>query len=209
MDAAALKGDLGERVVLVELDKIDKTSRRSESEIKARFEELRPRILGAFLTLLSKTLAALPRVHLKEYPRMADFAKVLDALDMELGTERLATYLGQGERLADDVVEGDSVGTAIRSFMENRSDWSGTMKELLEAIKPEDPPRDFPKSPRKLASRVKRLAPVLEAIGVFVHPPGKTDKTRTWGILTAQTAQPPETRTDDGENGVDPRAIPF
>jgi hypothetical protein len=198
IDAGALKGDLGERVVLVELDKIDKGSRRSESEIKARFEELRPRILGAFLGLVSKTLAALPRVHLKELPRMADFAKVLDALDMELGTDRLATYLGQGERLADDVVEGDSVGTAIRGFVESRpTGWSGTMKELLEAIKPEVPPRDFPKSPRKLASRVKRLAPALEAGGIFVHPPGKTDKTRTWGIFTAQTAQPPENPTGD------------
>lgn len=196
IDAGALRGDLADRIVLVELDKIDKTSRRSESEIKARFEELRPRILGAFLGLVSKTLAALPRVHLKELPRMADFAKVLDALDMELGTDRLATYLGQGERLADDVVEGDSVGTAIRSFIESRSSWSGTMKELLEAIKPEDPPRDFP-NPRGLASRVKRLAPALEAIGVFVHPPGKTDKTRTWGIFTAQTAQPPENPTGD------------
>jgi hypothetical protein len=71
------------------------------------------------------------------------------------------------------------------------------MKELLEAITPEDPPRDFPKSPRKLASRVKRLSPALEEIGVFVHAPGKTDKTRTWGIFTAQTAQPPENPTGD------------
>jgi hypothetical protein len=195
IDAGALRGDLAERLLLVELERIDK--RRSESEIEARFEELRPRIFGAFCSLLARVLKALPHVMLKELPRMADFAKVLDALDMELGTERLATYLGQGERLADDVVEGDPVGTAIRGFMESRSSWSGTMKELLDEITPEEPPRDFPKTPRKLASRVKRLAPALEAIGVFVHAPSKTDKTRTWGILTAPTAQPPETPTGD------------
>jgi hypothetical protein len=197
IDAGALRGDLADRVVLVELDKIDKSRRRGEGEIKASFEELRPRIFGAFCSLLARVLKNLPHVMLKELPRMADFAKVLDALDMDLGTERLATYLGQGERLADDVVEGDAVGTAIRGFMESRTGWSGTMKELLEAITPEDPPRDFPKSPRKLASRVKRLSPALEEIGVFVHAPGKTDKTRTWGIFTAQTAQPPENPTGD------------
>jgi hypothetical protein len=198
IDAGALRGDLADRIVLVELDKIDKSRRRGESEIKASFEELRPRLFGAFCSLLSRVLAALPRVTLKELPRMADFAKVLDALDMDLGTERLATYLGQGERLADDVVEGDSVGTAIRGFMESRPGWSGTMKMLLADLTPAaDPPRDFPKSPRKLASRVKRLAPALEAIGVFVHAPGKTDKTRTWGIFTAQNAQPPEIPTGD------------
>ena len=97
----------------------------------------------------------------------------------------------------DDVVEGDPVGTAIRGFMESRSSWSGTMKGLLDEITPEEPPRDFPKTPRKLASRVKRLAPALEAIGVFVYAPAKTDKTRTWGIFTAPTAQPPETSTGD------------
>ena len=195
IDAGALRGDLAERLLLVELERIDK--RRSESEIKARFEELRPRIFGAFCSLLARVLKALPHVMLKELPRMADFARVLAAGDAVRGTASLATYLGQGERLADDVVEGDPVGTAIRGFMESRPGWSGTMKELLDEITPEEPPRDFPKTPRKLASRVKRLAPALEAIGVFVHAPSKTDKTRTWGIFTAPTAQPPETPTGD------------
>jgi hypothetical protein len=84
------------------------------------------------------------------------------------------------------------------------------MKMLLADLTPtEAPPRDFPKSPRKLASRVKRLAPALEAVGVFVCAPGKTDKTRTWGILTAQTARSPQTHADGVENAVDPWAIPI
>jgi hypothetical protein len=212
IDAGALRGDLADRLVLVELDKIDKSTRRSEREIVQRCAELRPRLFGAFCTLLSRVLAALPGVKLDELPRMADFARVLAAVDDVRGTRSLATYLGQGERLADDVVEGDSVGTAIRGFMANRSSWSGTMKDLLDAITPDEPGRDFPKTPKKLGSRLKRLAPALEAVGVFVYQPGKTDKTRTWmlqGDPKAQTAQPPETRTDDPENAVDPRAIPF
>jgi hypothetical protein len=214
IDAGSLRGDLADRLVLVELDKIEDSERRSESEILARFAEIRPRLFGALCTLLAQVLEALPGVKLDELPRMADFARVLAAVDAVRGTRSLATYLGQGERLADDVVEGDSVGTAIRGFMANRSgkSWSGTMKDLLAEITPDPPARDFPKTPKGLGSRLKRLAPALEAVGVFLYQPGKTDKTRTWmlqGDPKALTAQTPETRTDDPENAVDPRAIPF
>lgn len=142
---------------------------------------------------------------------MADFARVLAAVDAVRVTRSLATYLGQGERLADDVVDGDSVGTAIRGFMASRYGWSGTMKELLDEIAPDDPPRDFPKTPRALSSKLKRLAPALEAVGIRVIQPRRstTHSDRRWKLETAQTAQPPETRTDDPENAVDARAIPF
>jgi hypothetical protein len=209
IDAGALRGDLADRLVLVELERIDKPNRRSETEILRRHGEMLPRLLGAFCTLLSRVLATLPGVQLRELPRMADFARVLAAVDAVRGTRSLATYLGQGERLADDVVESDSVGTAIRGFMENRPNWSGTMKKLLDELAPDDPPRDFPRSPRKLASRLKRLAPALGELGIVVGPPSKTDKTRTWGLFTAHTAQTPESRTDDAGNAIDPRAIPF
>jgi hypothetical protein len=209
IDAGALRGDLGDRLLLVDLERIDESSRRSEREILDQYADMRPRLFGAFCELLSRVLSALPSVKLDELPRMADFTRVLAAVDGVRGTQSLATYLGQRERIADDVVEGDSVGTAIRGFMANRSSWSGTMKELLAEITPDEPGRDFPPTPKRLQTQLKRLAPALEAVGVFVHPPRKTDHTRRWVILTARTAQPPETRTDDPENAVDPRAIPF
>jgi hypothetical protein len=93
--------------------------------------------------------------------------------------------------------------------MESRSSWSGTMKDLLDEIAPEEPSRDFPRSPRKLASRVKRLAPALGELGIAVFPPGKTDKTRQWGIFTAQTAQPPETPAGVAGTATDAWAVPF
>jgi hypothetical protein len=210
IDAGALRGDLADRLVLVELERIDKPNRRSETEILRRHGELLPRLLGAFCTLLSRVLATLPRVQLGELPRMADFARVLAAVDAVRGTRSLATYLGQGERLSDDVVEGDSVGTAIRGFMSNRYGWTGTMQELLAAITPDDPPRDFPKTPKGLSARMKRLAPALEAVGIRVTQPRHTTHSdRRWTLETAPTAQPPETRTDDPENAIDARAIPF
>jgi hypothetical protein len=148
-------------------------------------------------------------VKLEELPRMADFARVLSALDEVRGTCSLSTYLGQGERLADDVVESDPVGTAIRVFIESRNQWSGTMKELLAAIKPDDAGRDFPKTSKKIGSRLRRLAPALEELGISVTPPSNTDKTRTWVLETAPTAQPPSTHANAVENAVDAWAVPF
>jgi hypothetical protein len=73
----------------------------------------------------------------------------------------------------------------------------------------EEPPRGFPKNPKGLQSRLKRLAPALEAVGIFVFPPSKTDKKRPWGIFTAQTAQPPETPAGVAGTATDAWAVPF
>lgn len=68
IDAGALRGDLADRLVLVELERIAKSTRRSEREIVERCAELRPRLFGAFCTLLARVLAALPGVKLDELP---------------------------------------------------------------------------------------------------------------------------------------------
>ncbi|MCX5650679.1 MAG: hypothetical protein NTU45_04745, partial [Planctomycetota bacterium] len=182
IDVGALRGDFAERVMLIELDKIPTNGRRSETEIMARFKELRPRLLGAFCGLLSKTMAALPSVKLDELPRMADFARVLAAVDTVRGTRSLATYLGQNERVAEDVIEGDAVGSAIVEFMRTNKEWSGNMKKLLAEIKPENPPRDFPSTAEQLAGKMRRLSPALETVQIRVTQPRKGDKTRTWKL---------------------------
>ena len=206
IDAGALRGDLADRLVLVELNKIDKV--RSETEIVNRHGEMCPRLLGAFCTLLASTLARLSGVDLKSF-RMADFARVLAAVDAVRGTGSLATYLGQGEGLADDVVESDVVGTAIRAFMATRTRWAGTMKELLAAILPADAGRDFPKTPKGLGSRSRRLAPALEKLGILVTSPSRKNKTRIYTLETAQTAQPPDSRAHSVETSFANQAVSF
>lgn len=193
IDAGSIRGDLAERLLVVDLDKIKK--RRSETEIRAIFDGLRARLLGAFCTLVSSTLARLDTVRLDAESRMFDFARVLAALDGVRGTKSLDAYLGQGERLADDVVEGDSVGSAIRVFIEARTSWSGSMNDLLRDLRPDDPPPDFPRTPEKMSARMKRLIPALELVGIEVKQPEKNDKTRIWRMI-ARTAQPPESGPD-------------
>src|SRR6185437_761663 len=47
IDAGALRGDLAERLLLVELEPIRPDQRRTDDEVKAAYEQARPAILGA------------------------------------------------------------------------------------------------------------------------------------------------------------------
>lgn len=183
IDPGAMRGDLGDRLLLVDLARIDDGQRRTESELHAAYEAMRPRLLGALLSALSRTLVTLPHVHLQAMPRMADFARVLAALDRachELtGGRALELFLGQRSRIADEVVDGDSVAVAVVRLMENHERWSGTAGELLAAITPTPVPKDWPANARALSGRLRRLRPALLVSGIRHDAPSSKDKTRT------------------------------
>jgi len=211
IDAGCVRGDLADRLVIVDLETIDK--RRTEHEIRARFEEIRPRLLGAFCELVSKARATLPSVTIDELPRMADFAKVLAAVDAVRGTRSLETYLRQSQRLADEVIDGDPVGSAVAEWLEATVGTVHTlnMKELRRALTAHDSEcaARLPRTDKGLGGVLRRLAPALRLRGLRIDPYRQTDKLRKWMLSKAQTAQPPEIRADDGGNAVDRWAIPF
>ena len=124
IDAGAMRGDLGDRLMLVDLEGIPEERRRTEAELDATYESARPRLLAGLLSAVSRTLAALPDVKLDAMPRMADFGRVLAALDTacpELtGGRALDLYMGQRERIAGDVVDADPVASAVLQLMEGR-----------------------------------------------------------------------------------------
>lgn len=68
------------------------------------YQSIRPKLLGALLSALARMLVVLPAVKLAKLPRMADFARVLAALDQacpELtGGRALALFAGQRTRIA-------------------------------------------------------------------------------------------------------------
>jgi len=180
IDAGALRGDLGDRLLLCDLERIAEDRRRGETELTELYGQRRPLILGALLDLLSNVLRVLPTVTLPTGPRMYDFARVLAAMDKVLGTSALDTFVGQRERIAEDVVEADPVAKAIVQLIDDKGPWSGTMGELLAAISPNSAPRSWPDSPRKLSGRVKHAATAMRNLGIEVErdrrPGGKRDR---------------------------------
>ncbi|WP_260859928.1 ATP-binding protein [Streptomyces cupreus] len=180
IDAGALAGDLAERVLLLDLQLIDSGHRRSEEELDATFEAVRPAVLGALFDVLACVLAVLPGVRLESMPRMADFARVLAAVDQTQGWNTLSDYLATSENVASDALEGDLFAMAIAHLVEQAGTWQGTAGQLLEAL-PAPPvrPKNWPVDPTRAGGRVKRLAPLLRSIGIMVDDTQRSrDRTR-------------------------------
>jgi hypothetical protein len=209
IDAGTVRGDLADRLLVVDLERIDDADRRPEEEMTAEFEAARPRLLGALLSAAAKVLAALPRVRPARLPRLADFGLVLAALDdacPELTEGRaLDLFWAQRRRLAVDVIEGDAVATAIVEFVQGRGGtWIGTAGELRAAVAAGLPAKDLPRTDRGMAGKLARLVTVLREVGIRHTPPRPTDKRRIHRLETCPAEPPtppgpPTTRPGDAQ----------
>lgn len=181
IDAGSLRGDLAERLVALELERIDTADRMTEADIAERLNRDLPAIFAAVLDALAAVLRHRPQLPFDlELPRMADFGRILAALDAWAGTDSLAAYNSQLGRVAVDVVDGDPFASAIRTVAE-AGGFDGTATELLQRITPYRPERGWwPTSPRMLSAAVRRAAPALRTVGVGID----TGRTRDHRRIT-------------------------
>jgi hypothetical protein len=168
IDPGAMRGDLADRILAIDLSQIDERERRDETDMQDAFRTAHPAILAAVLDLTAAVLRTMPAIHLVRRPRMAAYGLVLATVDALLGTSGLDRYMAQRGELQREAAEGDRIGSAIIAWMELRADWSGTATELLEAITPERRPKDWPSTPRGLSGSLRRVAQPLEAAGLRV-----------------------------------------
>ncbi len=181
----ATRADLMDRAVNIKLPVISEGDRREESDLNAKFEEARPRILGALLDAVSGALDKYPSVQLDRRPRMADFARWASAAESCLGWEPgefLDAYFRNREESNQSVIEDAAVGPVLVEFMDGITEiWNGTYKDLLEALiqqAGEKTPtlKDWPKTPRILSNQLARLAPSLRQIGLIVERRERTKR---------------------------------
>lgn len=195
-----LRGDLAHRALPVPLQLIGHVM--TEDELDQLYLEWRPRILGAIFDLLARVLVVLPSVEVAELPRMADFARVLAAVDQLLGTKGLDTYKQRLDDVAVEVVEGDPVLLAVDAFAHARFDylghtvpagcfspvWEGTAADLLQELNDargswERVPRHWPETPSVLSRRLRQAARGLRVSGIEVELPEPTGHNRERKLL--------------------------
>jgi hypothetical protein len=175
----ATRGDLLDRALIVTLPVIKEEDRRTQQEVMADFEKIRPGVLGALLDVVAAGLRSLPGVELKHLPRMADFAKWVVACEPALGWEPnsfLRAYRGN-VRDANELALGDSPLVApLRKFMQERlgEKWVGTASELLDELRKlvdekTAAAKDWPKGANVLTNRLRRLAPNLRKTGLDIE----------------------------------------
>jgi hypothetical protein len=171
IDPGALRGDLGDRLLLADLEPIPPTARRCEREIDALFAKRQPSLFGGLLDALAAVLAKLPHVMPAQLPRMADFGRVLAAADAAGVTEgALDRFCAQQGRIAGEVIDADPFGVALLDFIRAQGRWEGTATELLAALRP-DPSDKLPQGwpgRNSVKGRLKRLTPAFRDQGIAV-----------------------------------------
>jgi len=171
IDPGAIKGDLAERLLPIELERIT-TSRLPEEDILQEFQTSLPQVLGAVLDLVVVALNQMPQVDAPAagWPRMADFATVLAALDQDGGTDALATYIQVTKDTQADVAVGDPLADRVLDLFAESPGWRGTPSQLLGALNVDDNAefRKGYKTARELSSNLRRLVPALRTLGVEV-----------------------------------------
>jgi len=165
IDLGAVRDDLAERLLTVQLARITEDHRGRESDLEHRWQQAHPRLIGAVLDLAVRVLAAREASCPARLPRMADFAHTLAAVDHVLGTDGLNRYRSQAEDLAADTVGSDPVLKAIAATI--TTPWVGTGAELLEAITDHTAktlPKGWPTTARAMTAELRRKAPTLRRL---------------------------------------------
>lgn len=203
IDAGALAGDLAERLLMLDLQLIDEEHRRTEEELNAAFEAVRPAVLGALFDLLACVLAVLPSVRLDSMPRMADFARVLAAIDQVQDWHTLDDYLATSANVATDALEGDPFGAAIAALLDQVGTWQGTAAQLLEVLPVPGGirPQSWPKDATRTSGRVKRLAPLLRSIGITVDDTQRSRDRHRHKLLILARAAPDDASASAPDQG--------
>lgn len=171
IDPGGLAGDLADRMLPITLQPLG-NRRQSEEHLMAELDRLAPTLLGAVFDLVSVALAQRPKVSPPEegWPRMADFAHVVAALDQAEGNGKALTrYLdvvagNEGDSVAEHPLFGP-LDELLRG--EDNGHWEGTATQLLDEFGRNGLDRlmDF-RTPERLGAELNRMQKGLRRQGI-------------------------------------------
>lgn len=202
------RADLLDRSLIVTLVNVPDDKRLLEEEVLEELEALRPAALAELLEAASRGLARFPelkaelRQRRRRLPRIADPALWAEACGVAGAVEAMLAVREEG--LAE-AAEADPVAAAIRRIVAaSGGTWTGTSAELLRqlelGLEGARPPAGWPKTPKGVTDKVRRLAPALRAIGLEVatvrigpeRVRGLQFAVREYGKRSARSARSPE-----------------
>ena len=131
------QNDLLDRVIMIDLNRIDENKRVTETELFGKLNQKLPKIKGGIFIVLHKALLKLQTVSLQNRDNI-----------------RIARHTA---------VENNPLLDTVIKFMENRDSWTGSMTELLQALKElylkdsvsKNLPYTFPAAANTLSSKLK------------------------------------------------------
>ena len=188
----AEREDILDRCLIFNLKRIPEDRRKTEAEIFAKLEEIKPYILHEIFTTLSKVLSIYPTVNLADSHRLADFDKIgfaiCEAIDGYSGEEWLQVSDKVFKRQVESAFEANATAQ-IAKYLVDRSKfhiWEGTATDMFNFRLSEDDnysetPEDknlkqsikdnptFPKNPMVLGIRLNRAESTLRSLGIIME----------------------------------------
>jgi len=190
-----IKPDLLRRSILFELEPPVPEKRKEEAEFWKEFEQARPYILGGIFNALARAMEIYPSIKLTGLYDMADFTKRGAAIAEALGygvEAFLQAYAENKARQTDEAIANNAVAAAIKAFMENKKEWTGTASELLgeleeiaESEKINTKAKGWPKAANSLSRKLNELKTTLQQAGIEMFDNRGTTKKRA-RLLTLQ-----------------------
>lgn len=182
-----IQDDLADRLIRFKLPVIAAENRLTESSIRKEWQTLKPLILGSLLSIVARTIECQDDVNLSAKPRMADFAEILAAMDLAIGTNSFAQYLEEVSANAWESLSGDIVVNAVAKH--TAPAWTGRAKDLVDLLEMDTFARlsaeEWPNTARKMSSWLNRIAPTLRKAGWVVEDLGSANHQNTtrWKIV--------------------------
>ncbi|MBT8360432.1 MAG: hypothetical protein KJO32_05710, partial [Deltaproteobacteria bacterium] len=185
---AAARQDLIDRLIQVELQRIDRATVVPESVLMARFEAERPIILGALYDLSCRVQQELSTMNVTELPRMADFGLLCEAITKVYGWNHSLLDVYNNNRKGAMLGAMDDeriIGILLKWKQCIRLPIEMTMKELLLGLKAyggqgkitdgweslSDEEMDM--TPRKFGGKLREQQEALKEAGCLVEFLGK------------------------------------
>ena len=178
------RNDLADRSMTIDLPSIPEGERKTERELKEKFRELYPMLLGALYSAVSTALRNRDKVVLPNKPRMADFAVWVTAAEEDLPFKKglfMEAYTSNRLDAAKQTLEDEPLGLAILEFMDSMGEWTGSMTELqdqLHKLKFSFPVSRLPRTPKGYGDKLRRLAPVFRRVGIDITWKEKDSQSR-------------------------------
>ncbi len=163
--------DLIDRLIRITLSPISSAKVKTDSELRESFERDWPKIMGSLLDAFSRVLEKLTEVKLSKLPRMADFAKLCEALTIIYRWERslLDIYLENRNKSFENALESSPAVTAVIKYIKENEMFDGTLKRLYENLaRYKEEADSWPRSPRGLSQLLRQHSPALKSLGISI-----------------------------------------
>ncbi len=173
------RGDVQDRTLPIELERIDKRERLPEDDFWMQFSLAHPELLGAVFDALSGALRARHTVVLEERPRLADWGLYAAALyeSQGWGVEQFVEdWKGVEQAQQQGTLDGSVVAQAVILYMKDKESVEKTAANLHKAIETAveadldlDADKTWPKTGRTLWKKIREVTPLLEAHGIRAY----------------------------------------